>query len=455
MAEIVICGAGIAGIATAHELAVTHGLRHIVLVDERDPLSLTSDKSTEAYRNWWPGPGDAMVALMNRSIDRLETWARATNNAFNLNRRGYLYATADPARIENFQRAAAEAESFGAGPTRLHSQSLRGYQPAHPEGFASPLTGADIIIGQDLVQAAFPYLSEKTTAVVHARRCGWFGAQPLGMLLLEWAKERGVKLVRGRVTAVETTGGGVSGVRVQTSAGESLLPAQIFVNAAGPYLNQVGQLLKLDLPIFSELHTKLAFPDTQGVVPRQAPFMIWADPQNVNWSDEEREELGALDETRWMLDPFPAGIHTRPDGPAGSPILLMLWDYHDQPVEVVVPSPQFDEFFPELVLRGLATMLPGLSSYIGRAPRPVVDGGYYTKTRENRPLIGPLPVPGAYVIGALSGYGLMAAPAAAELLAKHITGQPLPHYALEFTLARYANPEYQALLANWGNTGQL
>ena len=33
------------------------------------PLSLTSDKSTECYRNWWPGPGDAMVRLMNRSID--------------------------------------------------------------------------------------------------------------------------------------------------------------------------------------------------------------------------------------------------------------------------------------------------------------------------------------------------------------------------------------------------
>ena len=57
--EVVICGAGIAGIAAAHALAVTHGVRNIVLVDERPPLTLTSDKSTEAYRNWWPGPDDA------------------------------------------------------------------------------------------------------------------------------------------------------------------------------------------------------------------------------------------------------------------------------------------------------------------------------------------------------------------------------------------------------------
>ena len=454
MADILICGAGIAGITTAYELAVTHGLANIVLVDERDPLSLTSDKSTEAYRNWWPGPGEAMVALMNRSIDRLEGWARETHNAFNLNRRGYLYSTADPDRVGAFERAATEAESLGAGPTRIHTESLHHYQPAQAEGFESPLTGADIIVGQHLIREAFPYLSEETLAVVHARRCGWFGAQPLGMMLLERAKERGVKLVRGRVTAVETTGGAVSGVRLKTAGGETLIPTQVFVNAAGPYLNHVAQLLNMDLPIFSELHTKLAFPDTQGAVPRHAPFMIWADPQTVNWSDEEREELGALEETRWLLEAFPAGIHTRPDGPPGSPILLMLWDYHHHPVEVV-ESLQFDEFFPELVLRGLTTMLPGLATYIGRAPRPVVDGGYYTKTKENRPLIGPLPVPGAFVIGALSGYGLMAAPAAAELLAQHLTGTALPHYAPAFSPDRYTDPTYQRLLEQWGSTGQL
>jgi glycine/D-amino acid oxidase-like deaminating enzyme len=46
-AEVVICGAGIAGIAAAYHLAVRRGVRGVVLVDERPPLSLTSDKSTE------------------------------------------------------------------------------------------------------------------------------------------------------------------------------------------------------------------------------------------------------------------------------------------------------------------------------------------------------------------------------------------------------------------------
>src|SRR5437899_10482722 len=74
-AEVVICGAGIAGIATAYHLT-RQGVTDIVLVDERPPLSLTSDKSTECYRNVWPSPGDDMVTARKLSIDPAETLAR-------------------------------------------------------------------------------------------------------------------------------------------------------------------------------------------------------------------------------------------------------------------------------------------------------------------------------------------------------------------------------------------
>src|SRR5512137_2623624 len=105
-ADVVICGAGIAGIAAAYHLSVKHGIKKVVLVDEGSPLSLTSDKSTECYRNWWPGPGDVMVRLMNRSIDILEELARASGDRFHMNRRGYLFATTDPGRIETFKQVA-------------------------------------------------------------------------------------------------------------------------------------------------------------------------------------------------------------------------------------------------------------------------------------------------------------------------------------------------------------
>ena len=63
------------------------------------------------------------------------------------------------------------------------------------------------------------------------------------------------------------------------------------------------------------------------------------------------------------------------------------------------------------------------------------------KTRENRPLIGPVPVEGVYIMGAYSGFGVMGSCAGGELIARHITGAPLPDYAPAFLLSRYQKPE--------------
>ncbi len=455
-ADVVICGAGIAGIATAFYLATRYKLSNVLLVDERPPLSLTSDKSTECYRNWWPGPGDAMVSLMNHSIDRLDELARATANAFHLNRRGYLYATADPQQVDRLAQAAAAASSLGAGPLRQHAAGAgrSAYQPAPAAGFENQPDGADLISDRALLREHFPYLASNVLAVLHARRCGWFSAQLLGMLMLEQARALGVRLLSGRVEAVDLRGGQVCGVRVRQAQSETQIATSIFVNAAGPLLDVVARQLGVELPVHCERHLKMAFSDHLGVVPRHAPFLVWADPQRLPWDDEERAWLAESEETRWLLDEFAAGVHTRPDGPADSPILLMLWDYHARPAPLVLPTP-LDDAFPDLVLRGLSTMLPGLRAYFGRAPRPSLDGGYYTKTPENRPLIGPCGPRGAFVIGALSGYGIMAAPAAGDLLARHISGQALPAHAAWFLPARYADPAYQTLLAKWGDTGQL
>jgi glycine/D-amino acid oxidase-like deaminating enzyme len=114
-----------------------------------------------------------------------------------------------------------------------------------------------------------------------------------------------------------------------------------------------------------------------------------------------------------------------------------------------------DEQLPEIALRGLAAMAPGLGAYLANVPRAFIDGGYYTRTRENRPLIGPLAVEGAFIAGGFSGFGLMAACAAGELVAAHVTGGPLPAYAPAFLPARYEDPAYLAALEAWGGDGQL
>jgi glycine/D-amino acid oxidase-like deaminating enzyme len=454
--EAVICGAGIAGISTAWQLAVQHGMRKVVLIDERPPMTLTSDKSTEAYRNWWPGPDDAMVRLMNRSIDLLEEMAVASDNRFLMNRRGYLYATADPERVEEVRAAGVLASSYGAGPLRIHSGGAGGpdYSPAPAEGWKDQPVGADLILDDKLLEITFPYLAPDTLAVLHARRCGWFSGQQLGMLMLEEAKAAGVEVIEGRVEWIETPGGRMSSVQVGVRGEVLTISTPRFVVAAGPMLREVGGLLGLELPVFSELHLKASIEDHLGVVPRDAPFMIWEDPQSLDWSEEEREFLAGLPDGELLLEDMPAGVHARIEGGGESRHLLILWPYHLDPVAENFPLP-IPEHYPEICLRGISTMIPGLAAYVERMPRPWIDGGYYTKTKDNRPLAGRLPIEGAFVHGALSGYGLMASAATSELVAAHIAGGKLPDYAPSFHPARFEDEEYLETIAGWEDTTQL
>jgi len=452
-ADVVVCGAGIAGLATAYHLAVRRGLTDVVVVDERPPLSLTSDKSAECYRNWWPGPGDDMVALMTRSIDLLEELARESGNVFRMNRRGYLFATGDPALVPRFLTRAQEAAALGSGPVRVHDHPGSEYRPPAAEGFDGEPIGSDVITDRALIRRHYPWLTEDTVALLHARRCGWFSGQQLGMYLLERARDKGVRLLEGRVAGVETAGGRVSGVRIEGAGGTHTIATPRFVAAAGPLMKSVGRLLGVELPLFCERHAKIAFHDTLGVIPRSAPLTIWTDAVRLPWSDDERAEL-ATSEHRHLLDEFPAGVHGRPEGGGDSPIVMLIWTYDTQPMEPRFPL-EFDPYYGEIAIRGMSRMVPRLAEYLARLPRAVVDGGYYTRTRENRLLAGPLPVEGAFILGGLSGYGLMSSNGAADLLADHITGRTLPRYAPAFSLARYDDPAYRALLDRWGDDGQL
>ena len=100
-------------------------------------------------------------------------------------------------------------------------------------------------------------------------------------------------------------------------------------------------------------------------------------------------------------------------------------------------------------------MVPGFDVYRDRLPHSVVDGGYYTKTQENRPLVGPAGPSGFNLIAGLSGFGVMVAAGAADLLAGHIIGAELPPYSEAFRLDRYDDPGYMASISALHSSGQL
>jgi len=262
-----------------------------------------------------------------------------------------------------------------------------------------------------------------------------------------------VKLLRGQVVGVDATGGRVRTVHVEQQSERQSLEATHLVLAAGPMLKDMARLIGVELPILAERHLKVSFSDPLGAM-RAAPMLIWLDDQYLPWSDDERAALAEDEETQWLLGKFPWGVHGRPEGTGTHSSFIVLFNHNHGPTNVVFPLPE-QPHYAEIALRGMATMVPVLKAYIGKGTRPYVDGGYYVKTRENRPLIGPLPIEGAYVSGAYSGFGVMASCAAGELLALHIVEAALPNYAQAFLLSRYQHPQYRSLLDSWGDGGQL
>ena len=88
--------------------------------------------------------------------------------------------------------------------------------------------------------------------------------------MLEAIRERGVKLLRGKMMGIDTAGGRIRSVQVEQDGERQSLEATHLVLAAGPMQKEMGALLGVDLPILAERHLKVSFPDPQGAM-RAAP----------------------------------------------------------------------------------------------------------------------------------------------------------------------------------------
>lgn len=453
-AQTVILGAGIVGVTIAYHLAVNYGYHNIILIDEQEPLTLTSNKGTGAYRNWWPGPDNTMVQFINRSIDLLENIATQSNNIFELDRRGYVFMTATQSEILNLQAIAQEICSLGAGQLRIHT-SPGTYQPNATNSLEGIAEGADLLLVPDEIRRYFPHVTQDVVGLLHVRRCGCLNLVDLGKWLLSQALAHGVVLKRDCLESAIVTNNRLETIKL--TSGLQLAPERLIL-AVGPRLKSVGQLLGLDLPVSCELHGKIALTDSYQVVPSDSPLIIWNDPVDLPWTEAERQHLFATNRG-WLTETLPAGVHMRvkkaPTDNAPQ-TLLIIWTYeHKQFIEPPFP-PHFDPDYGEVLIRGLARMIPSMSQYFGQGAQAYLDGGYYCKTPENRPLIGPLPIEKVLIAGALSGFGVMASQATADLIANYLQSEPLPSYAAKFHPNRYNDDSYKELLRHLNATsGQL
>ena len=450
--DIAVIGAGIVGIACAYYLALSKKSMKVAIIDPLAPMSLTSAVSGENYRNWWPHP--AMTAFADYSIDLLEAVSNESNNQLHMTRRGYALATrqANPEVLlrqlyEGYGRAGAEK-------IRVHQRgTVSAYQPAISADWHSAPDGVDVIRDRSIIERHFPSFDRGVETVLHIRRAGDISGQQLGSFMLERIRAKGGRVVRGRVIEVQRTTH--FDLTVKGDHGASSLRAEIFINAAGPSVGDVAGFLGESLPVSNIFQQKIAFEDSLGAISRQMPFAVDLDGQVIDWTEEERALLADDLETKWLTEPMPGAIHCRPDGGDHGKWVKLGWAYNNRP-SAVDPDLPVSPHFPEIVLRGASRLNPGLRAYHGRLPGGLSHyGGYYTMTRENWPLIGPMKTKGAYVAGALSGYGTMGACATGALCATWVHGETLPEFARVLSLARYEDERLMKELLTSESTGVL
>ena len=422
-ADVVIIGAGIAGIATAYYLRSTSKLS-VMLIDSRQPMSYTSAQSGDNYRNWWPQ--QTMADFTNDSIDELDRFARESDNLFKMTRGGYALATRDEDIDEQIAKIPGDIN-------------------------------IDVVAGRDAISKRFPSLDSSIANVLHIRRGGDISSQQLGQYLLQRIRGDGFTRLNG--TVVSICQNGAHKLEVLSNERVSTVTADCVVNAAGPFVQRIAEMLNESLPVKNIYQQKIAFEDTREAVPRDMPFSIDLDGKQLDWSDEERSMLKEEPELEWLLNTLPGGTHCRPDGGLNGSWVKLGWAYNaatSDPLEDMTNEPAVDPHFPEIVIRSAATMIPSLKPYVAQPPTRMSHyGGYYTMTDENWPLIGPMNTDGAFVVGALSGFGSMSACAAGKICAAYITGATLPGYARDLSMSRLQNPVLLDELRSATNKGLL
>ncbi|WP_165749665.1 NAD(P)/FAD-dependent oxidoreductase [Cellulophaga sp. Z1A5H] len=414
---IAICGAGIAGIATAYYLLKMNTSLKVILIDKNQPLSFTTSKSGENFRDYWPQK--CMMDFASHSIDLMKQLQEDFGEeSFEINYSGYDFITFDS---EN---------AIFSSETEQNSNSF-----IHEE------------LNQAGIRKRYPYLSTRVEKVVTIKKAGSIDVYAMGSLLFREAKKLGATFIQSEIKNIDQIENKFS-IQLDT---ESIQVDKICISA-GPFINDIAKMLGLNFPVENILQQKFIIPDPKNIIPKDMPFTIYADQQYLEWSEEEKEFFSSDENYKWLLDKFPGGLHVKPTSEG----IKLGWAFNVQS-EDPKWEPNNMEIFPQVVLKGASRFIPELAAYENAIPTPIIRyGGYYTRTKENWPLIGSTKNSNVFVVGALAGYGTMSACAAGELCAQYITKQDtLPSYASYFHPQRYESTEMLAKIEELQVDGQL
>lgn len=374
-ADVVVIGAGIAGVATAF-FAAKAGLKAVVVECKEEPGALATAVSSECVREQWSQPHN--IAMMRESLDMIEHFSHLTGlpgHDIGLHQQGYLFLTADARRARRFEALVERQRSHGLETVEL-------------------LNGAE-------VRRRYSWVASDVVAARFNQRDGWLAVHEMLWGFIKAADAE--ILLETTVTGIDSDSRGVSDVI--TDRGR--IAARRVVIAAGPFAGVIAAMAGVDLPLVNVRRQEVRLA-RHGICPPTAPMVVDGD----------------------------TGVYWRPDGPAA---LLGGGETDDQPEPPLDHVPATWDFPATVLAgASRLSPFWGEVAETLKADELFINAGQYSFVADRCPVIGATPVAGLYLNAAYDGHGIMGAPAGSRLLVDLMTGRVGPGDN-PFNLDRFAS----------------
>jgi glycine/D-amino acid oxidase-like deaminating enzyme len=366
--DVIVIGSGIAGASTAFHLADA-GVG-VTLIEKEHPASGPTGKSSAVSHLFYTEP--ELSRLAQRGCAWLKRLPEIGGGPAVFHETGMMWCTGK-----------ANAEVWAAAARRIHDEEggeLFAIAPEELAARAPDFIMEDIAIG--IWEPAYGYADpyEATNGFVEA------------------ARTRGATVrQQARVGAIETAGGRVAGVRLDS--GETLA-ADIVIAATGPWTKALVAPLGVDLPLHIERHA-MAVLDAPGQARSILPF-AWCDDILAYYARPEREDS-------ILIGTWAGGGTGIRNVEAGRP------HEHADPNEYNADSDQDEAVWI------IQQMLPRVPRIAELGIRP----GYaclYDMSPDDLPVIDQIPgTEGLFVVAGSSGHGFKLGPAVGEEVARLAT----------------------------------
>src|SRR6185503_12429602 len=253
-ADLVVVGAGVVGCSTAFR-AARAGLRTVVLDARPRPATLTTPAATGAFRLQFDNAEE--VALVREGIELYQDFARRAGlpgYTVGLRPQGYLFCARDEAAAKRQRDLVARQRAFGLADVELldGDEVRRRYPWVAESVIQARFRAGDGFI--DPVRLAWGYAFAASGGPGVERPADTAEATfALGLRVV------GLRVISGRIVAVETHDGAIA--------------APLVVLATGPFLGRTAGLAGIDVPIAPTRRQKVIVPDAPEV-PGDAPMTI-------------------------------------------------------------------------------------------------------------------------------------------------------------------------------------